>query len=71
MQTDIAWTVIFPAPPPWSPMWARPSPTPPSSRHELGIPAVVGCGDATARLRTGDRVLVDGGAGTVTVMRKT
>ena len=39
-------------------------------RFTLGIPAVVGCGDATARLKTGDRVLVDGGAGTVTVMRK-
>ena len=39
--------------------------------RELGIPAVVGCGDATARLKTGDRVRVDGGAGTVTVMRDT
>ena len=33
--------------------------------RELGIPAVVGCGDATLRLKTGDRVRVDGGAGTV------
>jgi phosphohistidine swiveling domain-containing protein len=33
--------------------------------RELGLPAVVGCGDATARLRTGDRVRVDGAAGTV------
>ena len=39
--------------------------------RELGIPAVVGCGDATARLKTGDRVTVDGGAGTVTLMLKT
>ncbi|MEW6573375.1 MAG: PEP-utilizing enzyme [Bacillota bacterium] len=36
--------------------------------RELGIPAVVGCGNATARLRTGDRVLVDGGQGVVTVL---
>lgn len=36
--------------------------------RELGIPAVVGCCDATMRLRTGDRVLVDGGRGTVTVL---
>ncbi len=36
--------------------------------RELGIPAVVGCGDATARLRTGSRVRVDGGTGTVTVL---
>ena len=27
--------------------------------------AVVGCGDATARLRTGMRVMVDGGTGNV------
>ncbi len=33
--------------------------------REYGIPAVVGCGDATARLRTGMRVTVDGSAGTV------
>ncbi len=33
--------------------------------RELGIPAVVGCGNATMRLRTGDRVRVDGGRGTV------
>ena len=36
--------------------------------RELGIPAVVGCGDATMRLRTGDRVRVDGGQGTVHVV---
>ena len=34
--------------------------------RELGIPAVVGTGDATIRLKTGDRVRVDGLAGTVT-----
>ncbi|MGH2428729.1 MAG: PEP/pyruvate-binding domain-containing protein [Candidatus Limnocylindria bacterium] len=33
--------------------------------REYGIPAVVGCGDATARLRTGMRVMVDGGTGNV------
>ena len=33
--------------------------------REYGIPAVVGCGDATARLRTGMRVTVDGGSGNV------
>ena len=30
-----------------------------------GIPAVVGCGDATARLTVGQHVMVDGAAGTV------
>ena len=33
--------------------------------REYGIPAVVGCGDATARLHTGMRVTVDGSTGNV------
>ncbi|GIG92082.1 PEP/pyruvate-binding domain-containing protein [Plantactinospora endophytica] len=33
--------------------------------REYGIPAVVGAGDATARIRDGQLVTVDGGAGTV------
>ena len=33
--------------------------------REYGIPAVVGTGDATTRLRDGQIVTVDGGAGTV------
>jgi len=33
--------------------------------REYGIPAVVGCGDATARLRNGMRVTVDGATGNV------
>jgi phosphohistidine swiveling domain-containing protein len=33
--------------------------------REFGIPAVVGCGDATARLSTGMRVTVDGNTGNV------
>jgi rifampicin phosphotransferase len=33
--------------------------------REYGIPAVVGCGDATARLRTGMTVTVDGSTGNV------
>jgi len=36
--------------------------------RELGIPAVVGCGDATMRLKTGDRVRVDGGRGLVEIL---
>jgi pyruvate,water dikinase len=68
MQTDIEWTLLFPragaiitdvgAPLSHAAIVAR----------ELGIPAVVGCGDATMRLRTGDRVLVDGGRGTVEIL---
>lgn len=33
--------------------------------REYGIPAVVGTGDATSRLHTGQLVIVDGSAGTV------
>ncbi|WP_237048501.1 PEP-utilizing enzyme [Lentzea guizhouensis] len=33
--------------------------------RELGIPAVVGCGNATTRITTGDRIRVDGVRGTV------
>src|SRR2546430_2687640 len=33
--------------------------------REFGIPAAVGCGDATSRLRTGMRVTVDGMTGNV------
>jgi len=36
--------------------------------RELGIPAVVGCGNATMRLKTGDRVRVDGGQGIVEIL---
>jgi phosphohistidine swiveling domain-containing protein len=39
--------------------------------RELGIPAVVGCGDAAIRLRTGDRVLVDGRQGIVEILETT
>jgi pyruvate,water dikinase len=66
--TNIGWTPIFPragavvtdvgAPLSHAAIVAR----------ELGIPAVVGCGDATVRLRSGDRVRVDGGAGTVEII---
>jgi phosphohistidine swiveling domain-containing protein len=67
-QTDIGWTLLFPrlaavvtdvgAPLSHAAIVAR----------ELGIPAVVGCGDATARLQTGDRVRVDGGRGVVEII---
>lgn len=36
--------------------------------RELGIPCVIGTGDGTRRLRTGDRVEVDGDTGLVTVL---
>jgi pyruvate,water dikinase len=36
--------------------------------REYGLPAVVGCGDATKRISTGDRIRVDGDRGTVRVL---
>jgi pyruvate,water dikinase len=39
--------------------------------RELGIPAVVGCGDATIRLKAGDRVRVDGSRGVVEILETT
>jgi pyruvate,water dikinase len=36
--------------------------------REYGMPAVVGTGDATKRIRTGDAIRVDGDRGTVRVL---
>jgi pyruvate,water dikinase len=36
--------------------------------REYGMPAVVGTGSATTRIKSGDRVRVDGGAGVVTIL---
>jgi pyruvate,water dikinase len=36
--------------------------------REYGLPAVVGTGTATARIKTGDRLRVDGGSGVVTIL---
>ncbi len=38
--------------------------------RELGIPAVVGCGNATMRLRTGARVRVNGDQGIVQLLKE-
>ena len=38
--------------------------------RECGIPAVVGCGNATSVLHTGDTVTVDGSAGIVKVIKE-
>ena len=38
--------------------------------REYGLPAVVGTGDGTTRIRTGDRVRVDGDTGRVTILER-
>ena len=68
--TNIGWTPVFPrvaavvtdvgAPLSHAAIVAR----------ELGIPAVVGCGNATMLLHSGDRVRVNGSNGTVEVLHK-
>lgn len=68
--TNIGWTPLFPrlaaivtdvgAPLSHAAIVAR----------EMGIPAVVGCGNATMLLKTGDRVRVDGGQGVVEILNR-
>ena len=66
--TNVGWTPLFPrlaavvtdvgAPLSHAAIVAR----------ELGIPAVVGCFNATSVLKTGDRVRVDGARGIVKIL---
>ncbi len=68
VTTNVGWTPLFPrlaaivtdvgAPLSHAAIVAR----------EMGIPAVVGCGNATMLLRTGDGVRVDGERGTVEIL---
>jgi pyruvate,water dikinase len=70
VTTNVGWTPLFPrlvavvtdvgAPLSHAAIVAR----------ELGIPAVVGCFNATSVLKTGDRIRVDGGQGIVEVIEK-
>ena len=70
LATNVGWTPVFPkvaaivtdigAPLSHAAIVAR----------EFGIPAVVGCGNATTVLKTGDLVTVDGGSGTVRKVKK-
>jgi pyruvate,water dikinase len=70
ITTNVGWTPLFPrlsaivtdvgAPLSHAAIVAR----------EMGIPAVVGCGNATMLLKTGDRVRVDGGRGEVEILNE-
>jgi pyruvate,water dikinase len=64
-QTNIGWTLLFPRAAAIVTDIGAPLSHAAIIARELGIPAVVNCGDATARLRTGDRVRVDGVQGRV------
>lgn len=68
--TNVGWTLVFPkvsavitdigAPLSHAAIVAR----------EFGIPAIVGCGNATGVLKTGDKILVDGSKGTVKILQR-
>lgn len=69
-QTDIGWTPLFPRAAAVITDVGAPLSHAAVIARELGIPAVVGCGNATMHLRTGDRVFVDGGQGVVTILER-
>jgi len=68
VTTNVGWTPLFPRAAAVVTDVGAPLSHAAIVARELGIPAVVGCGSATTRLRTGDRVLVDGGLGTVEIL---
>jgi len=66
--TNIGWTPLFPRAGAIVTDLGAPLSHAAIVARELGIPAVVGCGDATMRLKTGDRVRVNGGQGRVELL---
>lgn len=67
-MTNIGWTPLFPRAAAIVTDLGAPLSHAAIVAREIGIPAVVGCGNATMRLKTGDRVRVDGGRGLVEVL---
>jgi rifampicin phosphotransferase len=67
-QTNVGWTPIFPRAAAVVTDIGAPLSHAAIVARELGIPAVVGCRDATIRLKTGDRVRVDGAKGIVEIL---
>jgi pyruvate,water dikinase len=68
VATNVGWTPLFPRVAAIVTDVGAPFSHAAVVARELGIPAVVGCGDATMRLRTGDRVIVHGGRGIVEIL---
>jgi pyruvate,water dikinase len=67
--TNVGWTPLFPRAAAVVTDVGAPLSHAAIVARELGIPAVVGCGNATMRIRTGDLLRVDGGQGTVEVVQ--
>jgi pyruvate,water dikinase len=68
--TNIGWTPLFPRAAAVVTDVGAPLSHAAIVARELGIPAVVGCGNATMLLHSGDRVRVDGSHGTVEVLHQ-
>lgn len=68
--TNIGWTVVFPRAAAIITDIGAPLSHAAIVAREFGIPAVVGCGNATTVLKTGDMVTVDGARGIVTVINE-
>ncbi|ATB29910.1 PEP/pyruvate-binding domain-containing protein [Melittangium boletus] len=69
--TNVGWTPLFPRAAAIVTDVGAPLSHAAIVARELGIPAVVGCGNATMRLRTGDRVRVNGAQGRVELLPPT
>ena len=68
--TNVGWTPLFPRAAAVVTDVGAPLSHAAIVARELGLPAVVGCNDATLRLKTGDRVRVNGGRGTVEILAR-
>ena len=67
--TNVGWTPLFPRAGAVITNVGAPLSHAAIVARELGIPAVVGCGNATEVIHDGDRVRVDGSAGRISVLR--
>jgi len=67
-STNVGWTPLFPRAAAVITDVGAPLSHAAIVARELGIPAVVGARNATMLLQTGDRVIVDGGLGTVQIL---
>ena len=70
VTTNVGWTPIFPRATAVITDVGAPLSHAAIVARELGIPAVVGCFNATSLLKTGDRVRVDGGQGTIEIIER-
>jgi pyruvate,water dikinase len=65
--TNIGWTVIFPRAAAIVTDIGAPLSHAAIVAREFGIPAVVGCGNATTVIHTGDMITVDGRSGKISI----